>query len=203
LSIDDLVVVCDNLQLSTDHDDLLFVAQLLVSFYALLRLAELCYPDKKALRDFAKIAKRSSIVWLTDTFSFWLPTHKADPGFEGSRIIIQKTTTSPDTYSHFITYLHSQDLHFPLNPELWLCQNGQVPTRAWFIRHLHQYFPKDVVGQSLHSGGATNLALNGLHDDLIQEVGRWSSEAFRAYKRKNPFFIHALLFAGRAAHDHT
>jgi hypothetical protein len=162
----------------------------------------LCYPNKKALRDFAKIAKHSSIEWLTDAFSFWLPTHKADPGFEGSHIIIQKTTTSPDPYSHFITYLCLRDLHFPLNPELWLCQNGRVPTRAWFLHRLRHYFPKDVAGQSLRSGGATNLALNGLHDDLIQAAGRWSSEAFRAYKRKNPFFIHALLFTGRAAHDH-
>ena len=201
LSVENLRIVCNDLQFSTVHDDLLFVAQLLVGFHALLRLAELCYPDKKALQDFAKITKRTSIKWLAHAFSFWLPTHKADSDFEGSHIIIQKVTTSPDPYSHFITNLRSRDSHFPLNPELWLRLNGQVPTRAWFIRRLHHYFPKEVAGQSLRSGGATNLALNGVHNDLIQAAGRWSSEAFRAYTRKNPFFIHALLFAGRAAHD--
>ena len=202
LSVEDLGVVCDDLRSSTNHDDLLFVAQLLVGFYALLRLAELCYSDKSALQDFTKITKRISIEWLADTFSFWLPTHKADSDFEGSRIIVQKATTSPDPYSHFIAYLHSRDLLFPLNPELWLRLNGQVPTRAWFIHRLRHYFPKEVAGQSLRSGGATNLALNGVHNDLIQAAGRWSSDVFRAYTRKNPFFVHALLFAGRTAHDH-
>jgi len=201
LSIEDLGIVCDDLRLSTLHDDLLFVAQLLIGFHALLRLAELCYPDKKVLQNFDKITKRTSIEWLTDTFSFWLPTHKADSDFEGSRIIVQMVANSPDPYAHFISYLRSRDAHFPLNPELWLRLDGQIPTRAWFIRRLRHYFPKEVAGQSLRSGGATNLALNGMHNDLIQAAGRWSSEAFRAYTRKNPFFIQALLFAGRAAHD--
>ena len=36
---------------STSHDDLLFVTQLLVGFFALMRLGELTYPDDAKLRD--------------------------------------------------------------------------------------------------------------------------------------------------------
>ena len=80
--------------------------------------------------------------------------------------------------------------------------SDQVPTHLWFIRHLARYFPKAIAGQSMQSGGATNLAINGVPPPLIQAAGRWSSEAFQVYARKNHFLLHALLFGGWAAHDH-
>ena len=203
LSLEDLKVVYNDLKLSTDHDDLLFLSQLLVGFHALLRLAELCFPDRLLLRDFSKISLRSSIRWLHNTFSFWLPSHKADPTFEGSRLVVQHVSDSPDPHLAFANYLRSRDQLFTFNPELWLRASGKVPTHSWFIKRLARYFLKDIAGQSLRSGGATNLAINGVPPPLIQAAGRWSSEAFRAYTRKNPFFLHALLFAGRAAHDHS
>jgi hypothetical protein len=202
LSLEDLKLVYDDLKSSSEHDDLLFLSQLLVGFHVLLRLAELCFPDNIQLRDYSKISLRSSVRWLHDAFSFWLPSHKSDPTFEGSRLIVQKVCDSPDPYLAFANYLRSRDRLFTFNPELWLRSNGQVPTRSWFIRHLARYFPKAIAGQSMRSGGATNLAINGVPPPLIQAAGRWSSEAFRAYARKNPFLLHALLFGGRAAHDH-
>jgi hypothetical protein len=202
LSLEDLKVVHDDLKPSSDHDDLLFLSQLLVGFHVLLRLAELCFPDSIRLRDYSKISLRSSVRWLHNAFSFWLPSHKADSTFEGSRLIVQKVHNSPDPYLAFSKYLHSRDQLFTFNPELWLRSNGKVPTRSWFTKRLARYFPKAIAGQSIRSGGATNLAINGVPPPLIQAAGRWSSEAFRAYTRKNPFFLHALLFGGRAAHDH-
>ena len=192
----------NDLESSSAHDDLLFLSQLLIGFNVLLCLSELCFPDHIALQDFSKISLRSSVQWLRDSFSFWLPSHKTDTTFEGSRLIVQRIRHSPDPYLTFISYLRSRDLLFPFNPELWLRANGKVPTRSWFIRRLARYFPKDIAGQSLHSGGATNLTINGVAPHLIQSAGRWTSEAFRAYTRKNPSFLHALLFSGRAAHDH-
>ena len=201
LSLEDLQIVFNDLQSSSDHDDLLFLAQILIGFHVLLRLAELCFPDSLALRDFSKISLRSSVRWLHNAFSFWLPSHKTDATFEGSRLIVQQLHHSPDPYTAFINYLRSRDQLFTFNPELWLHANGKVPTHSWFLRRLARYFPKEFAGQSLRSGGATNLAINGVPPPLIQAAGRWTSESFRAYTRKNPFFLHALLFGGRAAHD--
>jgi hypothetical protein len=201
LSIEDLKVIYDDLKTSSEHDDILFLAQLLVGFHTLLRLAELCFPDRLATRDFSKISLRSSVQWLPNAVSIWLPSHKSDPIFEGSHLIIQKVHTSPDPHLAFTNYLRARDQLFPFNPELWLRVDGKVPTRSWFIKCLAHYFPKNIARQSLRSGGATNLAINGVSPPLIQAAGRWSSEAFRAYTRKNPFFLHALLFGGRAAHD--
>jgi hypothetical protein len=133
LSLEDLRVVYNDLESSSAHDDLLFLSQLLVGFNVLLRLSELCFPDHIALQDFSKISLRSSVQWLRDSFSFWLPSHKTDTTFEGSRLIVQRIHHSPDPYLTFISYLRSRDLLFPFNPEFWLRANGKVPTRSWFI----------------------------------------------------------------------
>ena len=203
LSLEDLKVVHHNLQSSSDHDNLLFISQLLIRFHGLLCLSELCFPDHLATQDFSKISLCLSIQWLPDAFSFWLPSHKTNPTFEGSHIIIiQQMHQSPNPHSAFVKYLQTHDQSFIFNPELWLRANGTVPTRSWFIKHLAQYFPKDIADQALCSGGATNLTICGVAPHLIQAAGRWTSEAFRAYIRKNPFLLHALLFSSQATHDH-
>ena len=202
LSLEDLKVVYDDLKSSSVHDNLLFLSQLLIGFNVLLCLSGLCFPDHLALQDFSKISLHLSVQWLCDSFSFWLPSHKTDAMFKGSQLIIQCVHHSPDPYLIFINYLHSHDQLFPFNPELWLCANSKVSMHSWFIQRLAHYFPKDIAGQSLRSGGTTNLAINGVAPHLIQSTGRWTSEAFQAYTQKNPFFLHALLFSGQAAHDH-
>ena len=57
-----------------------------------------------------------------------------------------------------------------------------------------------IIPNSMRSGGATSLAEAGADLATIQAVGRWSSDAFRIYIRKNPVLIHAVLF-GRPAHQ--
>jgi hypothetical protein len=109
-------VVFSNLKSSSDHDDLLFLSQLLVRFHVLLRLSELCFPDHLVLHDLSKIALLSSVQWLPCAFSFWLPSHKADPTFEGSHLIVQHVYNSPDPHLAFTNYLCSHDQLFPFNP---------------------------------------------------------------------------------------
>ena len=103
-----------------------------------------------------------------------------------------------DPYHPFLNYLNSRDKYFPLHPELWLTSKGSVPTRHWFMSRLRKFFPREIAGQSLRSGGATSLAEAGADLETIQAAGRWSSEAFRIYIRKNPVLIHAILFGGPA-----
>ena len=69
-----------------------------------------------------------------------------------------------------------------------------LPTRHWFLTRLRRFFPKEIAGQSIRSGSATSLAEAGADLATIQAIGRWSSEAFRIYIRKNPVLIHAILF---------
>ena len=200
LSMDDLKLVVGHYSHSQDHDDFLFVTQMLTGFFALMRLGELVTPDDKTLIDPRKLTNRTSVVMSDDDYRFFLPSHKADKFFEGNIIIIQKHNLVVDPLSHFQRYLHSRDSLFPFSSHLWLRADGSHPTRSFFIDRLRLFFDDDVAGQSLRSGGATSLAINGVPPHLIQAIGRWASPAFQVYIRKNPVVLQALLF-GRAAHE--
>ena len=100
-------MIVDDIGSSTNHDNLLFIAQVLISFHVLLHLTELCFPDHLQLQDYSKVSLQSSVQWFPHAVSFWLPSHKADPIFEGSHLIIQQVHNSPDPYSYFMNYLRS------------------------------------------------------------------------------------------------
>ena len=196
----DLLRVLDSVPSTPSHDDSLFCALLFTGFYALMRLGELVFSDKRALRNYRKISLRHTVSILLDQYSFILPSHKGDRTFEGNTIVIQKLTTPTDPYAPFLTYITSRDFLFPLHPELWLTSRGAVPTRHWFLSRLRVLFPSSYAGHSLRSGGATSLAEAGVDPSVIQAIGRWSSPAFRIYIRKNPVVLQALVF-GRPAHQ--
>jgi hypothetical protein len=196
LAISDLLHVVNDLKSSTQHDDLLFLAILLTGFFALMRLGELVFPDDKQLQNWRKISKRSSAIISDDQYEFHLPSHKADRFFEGNRIIIKKAQfCNLNPLNIFRDYLTSRDSTFPLASPLWLTSTGTVPTRHFFMSRLHQYFSRDIGGHSMRAGGATSLAENGVPPSLIQFMGRWSSDAFFIYIRKNPTLIQALLYS--------
>ncbi|EJD42256.1 hypothetical protein AURDEDRAFT_168564, partial [Auricularia subglabra TFB-10046 SS5] len=64
--------------------------------------------------------------------------------------------------------------------------------RTWFINYLKANFANDIRGHSIRSGGATDLAIRGVPDNVIQRIGRWSSDTFQIYIRKNPALIPIL-----------
>ncbi|KAI0827378.1 hypothetical protein BC628DRAFT_1303121, partial [Trametes gibbosa] len=150
------------------HDDLLFCAILFTGFHALLRLGELVWPDNPELQSYRKISMRLSVKLDTNTFEYLLPAHKADAFFEGNRVLVQCSSTLPDPYTAFTTYLHVRDTAFPLRAELWLCATGTIPTRSWFMKRLRNIFPRDIAGHSMCAGGATSLAAAGVPPTTIQ-----------------------------------
>jgi hypothetical protein len=149
LSRADLELIINHIGLSGLHDNLLFCTQLLTGFYGLLRLGELVFPDKLALRNYRKISLRHSVRYTVDQYSFFLPSHKGDRTFEGNTIIIQKLEMPSDPHAPFLAYLTSRDHLFPLNPELWLTSRGTVPTQHWFMSCLCSYLPAHFGGHSM------------------------------------------------------
>ncbi|KAJ3889116.1 hypothetical protein GG344DRAFT_52308, partial [Lentinula edodes] len=93
-----------------------------------------------------------------------------------------------------MTMKDNPQLQFPINPYLWLRENGTVPTRRWFMTQLRSLFPdRDFAGQSMRAGGATALAEDGAPPHVIQAAGRWASETFQIYIRKHPILLQAML----------
>lgn len=178
---------------SPSFDDSLFMALITTGFFGLMRLGELTYPDNKHLRDPRKLIRRASVKIDANQFSFLLPFHKADRFYEGNRVIIRASTATVDPHSIFKAYVKIRDQRFPYHSALWVTDNGQIPTRKFFISRLRQFFGSDISGHSMRAGGATLLAENNTPPHLIQAIGRWSSDAWQIYVRKNPVLIHALL----------
>jgi hypothetical protein len=181
LSKSDLKVVIEKLGMSPLHDEKLFLAILLTGFHGLMRLGELCFPDRVASRNYKKVSLRHTVILNGSHYSFFLPRHKGDRFYEGNTIIIQNTNSATNPYTHFNSYLASRDRLHPFQPELWLRKNGDVPTRGWFMRKLKKFFPQNIGGQSMRAGGATSLAEAGVAPPVIQAIGRWASNSFQIY----------------------
>jgi len=88
-------------------------------------------------------------------------------------------------------YVKLRDAQFLL--ELWLTSSGDHLLYSWVILHLHLTLDEDVGGHSLHSGGATSLALAGVSNNTIQSMGCWASDMFLIYIWKQPVLLHVLL----------
>lgn len=175
------------------HDNLLFRALLLAGVLALHRLGELTWSDDPQLRSWRKVIKRSSARLTPTSFSYTLPSSKADHIFEGNLILITAQPGLINAVPTFTVYLRSRDALHPFQPALWLTSAGAVPTRSWFMNRLRTANLPNVGGHSMRAGGATFFAAAGWPDDRIQALGRWSSQAFKIYIRKNPVVLQALL----------
>ena len=194
LSVEDLCNVVNHYQ-TPSHDDLLFLAMLHTGFCALMRLGELSFPDDTSIRDWRKITRRSSVHLSDEHYEFTLPSHKADSLFEGNKIMIMANQFGVNPLHHFHRYLASRDAKMPLASPLWVTSTGSVPTRNFFVQRLHLLFTKDISGQSMRAGGATKMAEEGAAPLTIQSAGRWSSDAFKIYIRKNPAILHGMMFS--------
>jgi hypothetical protein len=193
LTTDDLQLVIHHYRVSSSHDDLLFVAMLVTGFFRLLRLGELAFPDDSSLQNWRKVVRRNTLKVLPTHYEFILPGHKADRYFEGNKIIIPASRFGLHPHRLFSRYLSSRDTLHPVASPLWLTASGSVPTRSFFLSRLRLFFHNDIAGQSMRAGGATALAEHGYSPYIIQASGRWASEAFLIYIRKNPTLLQGFL----------
>ncbi|KAJ7751237.1 hypothetical protein DFH07DRAFT_961024 [Mycena maculata] len=84
LGEDDIVQVVDDIGLSPAHDDMLFLSMLTTGRDGLLRLGEMTFPDAVRLRNARKLTLRHTVKIVADSYTFFLPYHKADRFYEGN-----------------------------------------------------------------------------------------------------------------------
>ncbi|PBK86064.1 hypothetical protein ARMGADRAFT_1047939 [Armillaria gallica] len=162
LSRDNIRHAISKLGHSSDYDDF-------TGFNGLLRLAELSMPDSKKSQNWRKIVRRTTIEWIPEGHTFFLPAHKADTAFKGNKVIIPSNNNITfDPLPIFRRYLTLRDTKHIVHPAL-------------------------IAGQSMHAGGAKDLAEQGVLPYLIQAHGRWSSSAFKIYIQKNPVILQAMI----------
>ncbi|KAF7761975.1 hypothetical protein Agabi119p4_9967 [Agaricus bisporus var. burnettii] len=181
--------IASQLRDSPHIDDALFLSLLTTGFFALLRLGELTDPNDHRLQNRRKTIRRDSVISNSSSIQFILPASKTDKFFNGNQVMIHSNHSPNDPISSFHHYLKLRDAAFPNNIWLWLTSQGSPPTRRWFMSRFHLYFDARYGGHSLRAGGATLLASKGISFDIIQSLGRWSSEAFRIYIRQHPSIL--------------
>ena len=157
LTIDDLHVVVNHYSSSILHDDLLFVAMLIMGFFGLLHLGEMTFPDNTSLQNLMKVTRCNTVIVQDQLYLFTLPGHKADHFFEGNKIIIPAHRFGHNPLCHFMAYLSSCDRVHPVASPLWLTEAGTVSTCSFFINRLRLFFEKDITGQSMGADDATAL----------------------------------------------
>ena len=201
LSRADVQHVIATTMLTETHDDSLFTAMLVTGFETLQRLGELTWPDDKRRQSYRHVSMRHTLTFTADTASYLLPHQKNSSLGTGNVVVLRsQPRLAVDPLQVLRTYIARRDTRFPQRPELWLTEEGLIPTRRWFLRHLRVFFPNtSFSGHSLHAGGATALAASGVAPDLIRAAGRWSSDEFNKYIRVHPFLLHAMIH-GSAAH---
>lgn len=165
-------------------------------FFGLFRLGELTWSDNKSLQDWTKIILRTgiSIDRELQSATIQLPYMKNDRYYEGSRTIIasRKDLGPLDPVIILQRYLLVRDQTHGGHTSLFVVAKGSIPLRSWFIRNLRDKLGKEYAGHSLRSGGATWMAMEGKTEEEIKRAGRWRSDAFLSYIRKNVELARAL-----------
>lgn len=193
ITFDDLERIATIYHTKTGLDNHLFLALFTAGFFGLLRLGELTDANDPRLINRRKTIRRDSVTIDDNAVSFTLPSSKTDKFFQGNQILLRRNGCNNDPVKAFTTYLHQRDTFFPSTPWLWVTSWGEPPFRRWFLLHFHEHFDKNFGGHSLRSGGATLLAQKGVDFNLIQALGRWSSDAFRIYIRQHPLLVHEAV----------
>jgi len=136
---------------SSNLDDLVFLAIIFSSFHAIICLGESTQLDTPMKCSFCKVTLHHSVKLTASSFSFVLPTHKADRFFGSSTILIESHPGSLCPLWPFWKYLAACNAHFPLQAQLWLCLTWEVPTYSWVVHLLKSCLGDNVTSHSLHS----------------------------------------------------
>jgi hypothetical protein len=172
-------------RLTGKYDDLLFAVILACCFYGCHRTGELVIKADKRLFDWRKIIKRSSLTFANGRAGYHLPYHKADRFYSGTDILfIEQDVASPVQLLR--EYVSRRDSLHGVHAALFVREDGSIPDRSWFDANFFGMLDRTYGGHSARAGGATFYASLGLSEDVIQALGRWSSQAWKIYIRDNP-----------------
>jgi hypothetical protein len=167
------------------YDDLLFATLISCAFYGCHRMGELVTSNDRTLLDWRKVIKRGSLQFEGGRVSYTLPYHKTDRFYSGTLILfVEQEVANPIALMG--EYLQRRDALHGAKAALFLCEDGSLPSRSWFDRRFFKVLDRSFGGHSARAGGATFYAALGISEDVIQALGRWSSQAWKSYIRDNP-----------------
>ena len=193
-----LRAVCRGINFS-EYNDVLLWAMICVGFFGFLRVSEFTTegafdPLHDLCREDLSFAADFSLAFLQ------LKSSKTDPFRLGVRIVMGASTDCVCPILALSLYLNRRSNSCGA---LFRFANGRAVSRGWFCSNLQRVIRNTGIGgdftsHSLRIGAASAASAAGLHPNVIQAMGRWSSEAFKIYVRysdadKGRFSRHLVL----------
>lgn len=168
----------------SSYEVLLFQAAFILAFFGALRISEFAARNK-----FSQSPLRISDFILSDSYlKFFVHRSKTDQAGRGVWVRLN-TFDSPfcpvSVMSRFLAVrpfcLGSLFIHEDLAVLTKFQFNFILKKSLTFLNLDHL----KITSHSFRIGAATEAARLGLHDSLIQKLGRWESDRFRLYVRPN------------------
>jgi hypothetical protein len=138
------------------HDFLLAVL-LSCCFYGCHGSGELVIKNDKALFDWRKIIKRSSLTFNNRRVQYHLPYHKGDPFYRGTDVLFMAQEIA-DPVTLLREYTTRRDALHGARAALFLREDGTIPTRSWFDKKFFALLSREYGGHSPRAGAATFYA---------------------------------------------
>ena len=181
----------------------------LTGIAGLFRLGELLPKARKAL-DPERVIRHGQVSFFDKpdfqlagtTFArVWLMKSKGDLYNEGTPVFVpahpQDPLNCPVLWLKAVKRLSQTS--FPTNTTpMFTLPNGKLMRKADFTTWLKAtlramgYDPRAYAGHSLRIGGAVSAQRCGVPEHIIQQMGRWRSQAYRLYTRYEPAQIKIL-----------
>jgi site-specific recombinase XerD len=132
----------------------------------------------------------------SETIAYFIKQSKSDEEKRGNFVYIFNLPSPIQPYQALFSYLQyrSSQSTSPLDP-LFVDDRNHPATRFWFQEHLKLTLIQSGIpaerfsSHSFRIGAATTAAKKGLSQQQIQDLGRWSSDAFKSYIRTNHLHI--------------
>jgi len=184
-TLEKVTKLCD----SSTIDDITFHAAATVSFAGFLRIGEITTSRKDTRIPVESLRKlkptRRDVTFAADgTHAILrLKRSKTDKEHRGVDIVLPATgsTTCPVTALRTLFRRDPRDLDSFL-----FTHEGKSITRDWLIHTMRTKMdqagiPTDFQGHSFRRGAAQHASDNGMGDEDIKTLGRWTSETFKRY----------------------
>ncbi|XP_056121760.1 uncharacterized protein LOC130100357 [Rhinichthys klamathensis goyatoka] len=165
-------------------------AMFILAFFGFLRCSELTITSNFNPKVHPTISDLS--VLDNETISYFIKQSKTDQMKKGHFIYIFNLQSPIQPYQTLFAYsqFRNSQTKSPSDP-LFTDDFNRPVTRFWFQKHLKSILlqanipANNFSSHSFRIGAATTAAQKGLSQQQIQELGRWSSEAFKSYIRSN------------------
>ncbi|KAF9450881.1 hypothetical protein P691DRAFT_664294, partial [Macrolepiota fuliginosa MF-IS2] len=153
--------------------------------FGLMQLWELTDPDDPKLINRKKTSYRDSLHITEDYLG-----SKTDRFFTANDILLKRNHSDSNPIVNVPCHFLWRDRLFPNVEWSRITSIGVPPSRIRFLCRFHQFFSRVYGGHSLRADGAMLLTRMGVDFNLIQALGRWSSDTLYTHIHQHPLIVH-------------